>query len=443
MIVQHNLSAMNANRQFNLVNNSKAKSAEKLSSGYKINRAADDAAGLAISEKMRRQIRGLTQASLNCQDGISLVQVADGAMAEVHDILDRCTELSVKAANGTLSDDDREMIQREIAQLKDEMNAIQHKTTFNEIPVLTGGGTLTQGGAVKRGGLPGWVTSNGGAALGDGNYGDTKNITSPTTNNRYFELDFAGLTAANKADLLAEDSGFYTTCCTCDEHYSFKFVDKPGDTITSTKSGNHNIFEIPIGDVMTGADLAAKFTKISHPNNHYTHIEVDGSKITVYDERDKDNTNSFQGIKGPGIAYNADDPRVKADVIIQAGSENDPNQRIKIILPNVSCSVMKISSTNVSTQPAATKAIEEFKNAKEYVSGERSRMGAYQNRLEHTIKNLDNVVENTTAAESAIRDTDMALEMVKFANENILAQAGTSMLAQANQTNQNVLSLLG
>lgn len=363
-------------------------------------------------------------------------------MAEVHDILDRCTELSVKAANGTLSDDDREMIQLEISQLKDEMNAIQHKTTFNEIPVLTGGGTLTQGGAVKRGGLPGWVTSTDGGALDDGNYVDTKNITG-TDENRYFELDFSGLTATNKADLLAEDSGFYTTCCTCDEHYSFKFVDKPGDTITSTKSGNHNIFEIPIGDVTSGDELAAKFAKISHPNNHYTHIAVSGPKITVYDERDKSDTNSFQGIKGPGIAYNADDPRVKADVIIQAGSENDPNQRIKIILPNISCSVMKISGTNVSTQPAATQAIGEFKNAKEYVSGERSRMGAYQNRLEHTIKNLDNVVENTTAAESAIRDTDMALEMVKFANENILAQAGTSMLAQANQTNQNVLSLLG
>ncbi len=445
MIVQHNLSAMNANRQFNLVNNSKAKSAEKLSSGYKINRAADDAAGLAISEKMRRQIRGLTQASLNCQDGISLVQVADGAMAEVHDMLDRCTELSVKAANGTLSDDDRRLIDQEIRQIQDEIDSIQNKVTFNEIYVLKGGGTVTSGGALAVGGLPAWVTDNGGP-LADSVLLDADKYNDGSQDHAAFTLDFAALDSdpSKLADLARSNVGFYTTCCTCDNHYSFNFVDKPLGSQTNSRSGQNYVFEVPIQGITSANDLVTRIaTLYPNPGSHYTEMKADGTKIIIYDKRDTGEAPPRQAIKGPGIALSADDPRLKADIFIQAGSENDENQRIQIILPNVSCTSLGIGSSDVRSMNSAKKAISDFKGAKEKLSGERSRMGAYQNRLEHTIKNLDNVVENTTAAESAIRDTDMALEMVKFSNENILAQAGTSMLAQANQTNQNVLSLLG
>ena len=166
MVIQHNLSAMNTNRMLNLNNKKKATLTEKLSSGYRINRAADDAAGLAISEKMRRQIRGLTQASANAQDGISMVQIADGAMAEVQDMLHRGTELSIKAANGTLTDEDRSYIQKEIAQIKEEINGIGNRTTFNEIQVLKGKDILpidTTSNVVIKGSMPAW------AAMGSNN----------------------------------------------------------------------------------------------------------------------------------------------------------------------------------------------------------------------------------------------------------------------------------
>jgi flagellin len=272
MVVQHNLTAMNSNRMLGITTSTQAKSTEKLSSGYKINRAADDAAGLAISEKMRRQIRGLTQASTNAQDGISCVQTAEGALAEVHDMLQRMNELAVQAANGTQTSADRSYIDSEIQALKSEINRVASTTTFNEQKLLDG--TFT-------------------------------------------------------------DKGLQ--------------VGAEAEQIISFSIGGMDTTELDIVDV-----------------------SVDG--------------------------------------------DNDDN---------------------------AQSAITSIKGALKIVSQQRSDLGAIQNRLEHTIKNLDNVVENTTAAESQIRDTDMASEMVKFSNNNILAQAGQAMLAQANQSNTGVLSLLG
>ena len=270
MVVQHNLTAMNSNRMLGITTSSQAKSTEKLSSGYKINRAADDAAGLAISEKMRRQVRGLTQASANAQDGISCVQTAEGALAEVHDMLQRMNELAVKASNDTMTSEDREYIDSEVQALKTEIDRVKDTTSFNNECLLDG---------------------------------------------------------------------------------------------------------------------------------------------------------SFKGKN------------------LQVGAEKE--QTIPISIDNMGISKLEIKDTNVLSFDDAQAAIESIKTALTKVSKQRSDLGAIQNRLEHTIKNLDNVVENTTAAESAIRDTDMATEMVRFANNNILAQAGTSMLAQANQSNQNVMSLLG
>ena len=272
MVVQHNLTAMNSNRMLGVTTKSQAKSTEKLSSGYKINRAADDAAGLAISEKMRRQIRGLTQASANAQDGISCVQTAEGALNEVHDMLQRINELAVKAANGTNMKEDRSYIQQEVSQLTTEINRVAKTTTFNEQNLLNG---------------------------------------------------------------------------------------------------------------------------------------------------------SFTG------------------KVLQVGSEKATGNQITISISAMNAGGLGVSGLSVSTTTNALGAISTVKLAITKLNEQRSKLGAIQNRLEHTINNLDNVVENTTAAESAIRDTDMASEMVKYSNNNILAQAGQAMLAQANQSNQGVLSLLG
>nr|WP_297705563.1 flagellin [uncultured Butyrivibrio sp.] len=274
MVVQHNVTAMNANRQLGITTGIQAKSSEKLSSGYKINRAADDAAGLAISEKMRRQIKGLTQASANAQDGISAVQTAEGALNEVHDMLQRMDELATKAANDTLQSTDRAYIQQEVNKLISEIDRTSSATKFNEQNLLDG--TFT-----------------------------SKNLQVGTDNVQ-------------------------------------------SDTI-----------QVSIGS-----------------------------------------------LSAAGIGVNG----------------------------------LKVTGANGNTARAS---IDTIKTALKSISSQRADLGAVQNRLEHTIKNLDNVNENTTAAESQIRDTDMAAEMVKYSNNNILAQAGQSMLAQANQTNQGVLSLLG
>ena len=272
MVVQHNITAMNASRQLGVTTAAQAKTTEQLSSGYKINRAADDAAGLTISEKMRSQIRGLTQASSNAQDGVSLVQTAEGALAEVHSMLQRMNELAVKSANGTNTNTDRNAIQKEVKALISEVDRVKESTAFNTLSLLDG--------------------------------------------------TFTGQT-------------------------------------------------------------------------------------------------------------------------LQVGAANETAQQIKISITNMGATELQINTLSLSTQAKAQTAIGSITKAIAQVSSQRSKLGAIQNRLEHTIANLDNVVENTTAAESQIRDTDMANTMVSYSKNNILAQAGQAMLAQANQSNQGVLSLLG
>ena len=274
MVVQHNLRAMNSNRMLGVTSSQQSKSTEKLSSGYKINRAADDAAGLAISEKMRKQVRGLTKAVANAQDGISCVQTAEGALAEVHDMLQRMNELAMQSANGTNSSLDRGYLDKEVQALKSEVNRIANTVTFNDQKLLN-------------------------------------------------------------------------------------------------------------GEFSAGKDLQVGFTT---------------------------------------------------------------NDKIQIKIGALDATGLSINNLSISTASAAQGAIDStgsISNAIAKISDMRSELGAVQNRLEHTVNNLNNVVENTQSAESQIRDTDMATEMVKYSNNNILAQAGTAMLAQSNQANQNVLSLLG
>ena len=270
MVIQHNLTAMNSNRMLGLTQGTLSKATEKLSSGYRVNRAADDAAGLAISEKMRRQIRGLTQASRNAQDGISMVQTAEGALNEVHDMLQRMNELAVQAANGTnVASTDKTYINLEVSQLIREIDDVAKNTTFNGLSLLSA----------------------------------TKTIT------------------------------------------------------------------------------------------------------------------------------------------LQVGSEK--GHTLAISLNKLTASGLGVASVDVATSTGATNAISTVKSAIDKLNKQRAKLGAYQNRLEHKIANLDNVVENTTAAESQIRDTDMAAEMVRYSNANILQQAGQAMLAQSNKSNQGVLALLG
>ncbi|MCR4691826.1 MAG: flagellar protein [Lachnospiraceae bacterium] len=454
MVISHNLMAMNAQNQVKNTTNVKKKATEKLSTGYKINRAADDAAGLSISEKMRRQIRGLTQASENCQDGVSLVQIADGGLNEVSDMLHRCTELSVKAANGTLSYDERESIQEEVSHLINEIDRIAERTTFNEIPVLQGqrAGITYQstGGAVVSGGLPGFIVSAS-PSLQAGHLTGTYN--DGTTTYAAGVIDFSGVNASNINELNGQ--GFCMTCATCDKHYSVAFTDNASPSPAMTQSGNHRVYYVSTNGITNGTDLVNRiYTALDNgrPNSHYTQLQKDGAKLTVYDNRGQNNETgnmsaltSYQNnsVLRPGIAIDgsqATESEGVPDLIIQAGTEAD--HIIEMKLPAINSTLMGINGANVTTQAGAGSAITSFKNALSYVAGERSRMGAYQNRLEHTIQNLDNVVENTTAAESRIRDTDMAKETVKLSAASIFEQAGTSMISQANQSSQAVMTLL-
>ncbi len=335
MVVQHNITAMNSNRMLGLTTKAQAKSTEKLSSGYKINRAADDAAGLSISEKMRRQIRGLTQASANAQDGISCVQTAEGALNEVQDMLQRMNELAVKGENGTLTSTDRSYIQAEVKQLMSEIDRVQSTTTFNEQSLLDGS------------------FSNKGLQVG-------------AESGQHIGITIKNM---NTNELIANAITKGTTFGTANVD------DKSTDTNTELgyKDGETNTLN---------ADMLSKFYKF------------DASKVV-------DTASTATNAAGPTTT---DDAATAADF-------------------------------------AALNAF--AKSAIKDVSQQRSDLGAIQNRLDHTISNLDNIVENTTSAEAAIRDTDIATEMVKYANNNILQQAGTSMLSQANQSNQLALSLLG
>lgn len=483
MVIKHNMMAENANRMFGLTTKAKSKNMEKLASGYRINRAADDAAGLFISEKMRRQVRGLTQASDNCQEGVSLVQIADGAMNEVHDMLQRGAELCVKAATGTLTDVDRSYIQMEIKQLLKEINNIGERTTYNEIPILQGTGFQffdDDPSIIAVGGLPAWVP-----------VGSKNNLNeSYTTKETYKYTDINGNPATAVFDITHEaatidfrqfhgsesqikeliGNGFYSTCCTCTNHYSIKFTG--GTSSKMEVSGNHYIYNIGIEGAKDASELIQRILKGTdngNPRGHFTKMVEENGRLIVYDDRCnapmpvlpvgngstfgtwdgwrnhqfRIEANGVFGRFGPGVAYSIDEIQNFArsqKVHIQAGCE--PGQHIEIALPFISTPVMGISNVDASTQEGAGEGIIALKKAIEYVGNERSRMGAYQNRLEHTINNLDNVVENTQASESRIRDADLAKLMVENVINQVLSQTGQAMIAQSNQNRESVLGLL-
>jgi flagellin len=361
MVVQHNLTAMNANRQLGITTGAQAKSSEKLSSGYRINRAGDDAAGLKISEKMRSQIRGLDKASSNAQDGVSLIQTAEGALNEAHSILQRMNELAVQGANDTNQSIDRDAINEELDALTTELDRISQTTQFNKQNLL------------------------------DGTFSDKKLQVGANAGQK-IEITIGSMNA--KAIGLSKT-----------------IMPKQSAYFTATTKG------LETSKYADSAKIRGCIGNIASKN---AVITKNGNKFTALGLEKQDHADSAAARKS----------------VKELASKN-AKFTFKNSVPSDS-----FMGARVDTYEIANATITKVQEAINNVSSQRSALGALQNRLEHTIANLDNVSENTSAAESRIRDTDMASEMVNYSKNNILAQAGQSMLAQANQSTQGVLSLL-
>ncbi|WP_251208704.1 flagellin N-terminal helical domain-containing protein [Acetatifactor aquisgranensis] len=411
MVVQHNLTAMNSNRMLGITTGAQAKATEKLSSGYKINRAADDAAGLAISEKMRKQIRGLTQASANAQDGISAVQTAEGALTEVHDMLQRMNELAVKAANGTMSESDRDAIQSEVDQLVTEIDRVATTTKFNETYLLKG----------SNGGVAGtlkYTTANN-ASIANVSF----NATTGTAN--------ITVTKVTTATAVGDGNTSYTGKSVSAGGTTYILVETTSKSSTADKLSVKEAAEkLTQGTTKGFTSMDALMSAIKRDNSE--HIKT----VTSYIDSNKN-----VALKAEAFA----DLNDAIDFSLHVGADSTDDNKINLNISSMGARGLGVNGLTITGDNAdnATAAIDVVADALERVSAQRATLGAVQNRLEHTIANLDNVVENTTAAESAVRDTDMATQMVTYSNNQILAQAGQAMLAQSNQANQGVLSLLG
>ena len=485
MVVQHNMQAMNANRMLNVTTGQQAKSTEKLSSGYRINRAADDAAGLTISEKMRKQIRGLDRASTNAEDGVSSVQTAEGALTEVHSMLQRMNELATQAANGTNSkDSDRQAIQDEIDQLTTEIDRVSETTKFNETYLLKGdAGTKTINMKAHDAGLKGTLTDNGDGtatfvmdalnagdkvSIGGKNYtigGEDADVTSMLT--------AAGITgkAGDKVTINGKEYTFFdkasdgNTTLTNTGYYETA-PDKADATTASPTYADNTAIVGATGTISVGTKSVTKMKDAGADG-------IDDTDTTVISKKKAYELASKELLKANQIGDTEGNAKVGVGAVdtavdltngngtfkiqtgsakvantlsfsLHVGSDADMTNKIQVDIDSMDSASLGIKGINVKDDSgnAATYAIDAISDAISKVSSQRSSLGAVQNRLEHTINNLDNVVENTTTAESRIRDTDMASEMVNYSKNNILAQAGQSMLAQANQSNQGVLSLL-
>ena len=473
MVVQHNLRAMNANRMLGITTGVLSKSSEKLSSGYKINRAADDAAGLAISEKMRKQVRGLTQASSNAEDGISAVQTAEGALTEVHDMLQRMNELAVKAANGTNALSDRQTIQDEVTQLLTEIDRVAETTKFNEIYLLKGDANRVEKYlAAKDAGIEGQLQD--GATRATFTMNALKFGDSITIGNKQYQIGMVGndgakaiavtIEKATAGELVTIDGVQYTVAADDAQENADKNVLTSANIAkkivgqstvlymgktyhvmkdemnTNGTQGNDEIDDV---DASVITDEKA-YEMIQEELRLANSVGANKTQASVAAYKLETNNNDVQkavfSITQKGV-YTAQED---LNFSLHVGADADMTNKISVNIQAMDTKGLGIDGLTVKNISGsyATYAIDSIAEAIAKVSQQRSMIGAVQNRLEHTINNLDNVVENTTAAESQIRDTDMATEMVKYSNSNILQQAGQSMLAQSNQANQGVLSLL-
>lgn len=461
MVVQHNMQAMNANRMLGITTSAQAKSTEKLSSGYRINRAADDAAGLTISEKMRKQIRGLDQASANAQDGISCVQTAEGALTEVHSMLQRMNELAVQASNGTMSEDDRQAVQDEIDQLVTEIDRVSETTKFNEIYLLKGKSETT----TEVNDIPSSATF---AIKAGKEFASTYTLATGKT---YYAVDAQGnsttlndaTTAADLAKYIDKDGNaqagyeIYTVAPNTTDEYGAMLpaVKATAAAIAADLENSSTGLMDSTGAEVKEEDLENYFDTETgvYKGGLYSRLSADnaapggtGNKGDLQ-EIGADRINEFVDVTVTAAATEETEKTTVSalEFSLHVGSESDKANKISVSIEAMSANgigVDVLKSTGLMTEDAATQSIDTISDAIAKVSKQRSALGAVQNRLEHTIANLDNVVENTTAAESRIRDVDMAEEMVEYSKNNILAQAGQSMLAQANQSTQGVLSLL-
>ena len=487
MVVQHNMQAANANRMLNVTTSAQSKSTEKLSSGYRINRAADDAAGLTISEKMRKQIRGLDQASTNAQDGVSSVQTAEGALTEVHSMLQRMNELATQAANGTNSkDSDRQAIQDEIDQLTTEIDRVSETTKFNETYLLKGeAGTKTINMKAHDAGLKGTLTDNGDGtatfvmdalnagdkvSIGGKNYtigGEAADVTSMLTKAGITDKAGDKVTINGKEYTYCVNASDGTTALKTAGYYETAPDKADKDSATPTYANSAAISNAK-GTISVGTKSVTKITDTAGgadgiDDNDATVITKTKAYQLAANELlkanqigdtvgnatvGKDNAYAaFDGTDGDGTFYIKTGKAEVANSLafsLHVGADADMTNKIQVNIDAMDSASLGIKGLNIKDDSgnAATYAVDAISDAISKVSSQRSSLGAVQNRLEHTINNLDNVVENTTTAESRIRDTDMAEEMVNYSKNNILAQAGQSMLAQANQSNQGVLSLL-
>ena len=511
MRIQHNIAALNSYRNLTGNNNAVSKNLEKLSSGYRINRAGDDAAGLAISEKMRAQITGLNTAQKNAQDGVSLVQTAEGAMTEVHSMLNRMVELADQSANGTYADEvDRENLQKEISSLKEEINRIADSTNFNGINLLDG--SLSTGKLPTFTGLDGLtktdiaatansteLTITGGAAAPNKgevfsltvNYTDANGMTKEkkielTAENATTLKDTAGNSYTVSANIdKAEMAAAFVGAINSDSELSSIFsASNKGEKLTLTSKETGSASKIVMNKVDsnykgTSAAVVATSKKGENAKVEYDFKTMEKDKVftvngekfvfaTVGKQFDSDvnvletkgtNPDADEVGKMAGMIANKlglSDEQVKDDgtkitfsasagnggLTLQIGDTADKFNQMTVSVGDMHAKALGISDVDISTQAGAKAAVDKIKSAINSVSSTRGDLGAIQNRLEHTINNLSVSAENMTAAESRIRDVDMANEMMAYTKNNILVQSSQAMLAQANQLPQGVLQLL-
>jgi len=419
--INHNIAALNTYRQLSVNNTLQQKSLQKLSSGLRINSAADDAAGLAISEKMRGQIRGLEQATRNAQDGISLIQTAEGALNETHSILQRMRELAIQSSNDTNTSVDRAEIQKEVDELSKELSRIGNNTEFNTQNLLDGTFTGTfQIGANESQNIELQVSDMRGASLNV--VGDAKmELTGTNTPDTTLDLT-DGTYTIDGTDL--KDSNGNVVATTSDNGVTWVGNGTDGD---GSAWGNDSVAFSEAVDsgtiVVSGSGTTVTGTAV---------ITNEGLEAGTYTY---DATNSaLLNSNGDTVATDS----TTAGTFVDA----EGNTLLTLTASPTDGQEITVGGVDVSTQTAADAAITTIQSAIETVSAERSKLGAYANRLEHTVNNLGTSAENLTAAESRIRDVDMAKEMMEFTKMNILSQAAQAMLAQANQLPQGVLQLL-
>jgi flagellin len=408
MIINHNLGAMNATRNMGINATAAGKSMEKLSSGLRINKAGDDAAGLAISEKMRGQIRGLDQAGTNAQDGISLTQTAEGALNETTSILQRMRELSVQSANDTATADDRGAMQTEVKQLGDEIDRIGNTTQFNTKNLL------------------------------DGSMGKAVN-TSVANINTSSVLKVGGAAAATTDTLVSlQDSNGNSLGIQATDTLDVSYM-KNGTAVTAQiTAGALTVAGLGMADGAMTAN--ANGNLVATATTGGTANAIEGLTITVKDSTGNVRTAATNALSSFSETTAAADQRTDGTATLQIGANT--NQNLSIDINDMRAQALGVASLQVGTQSQANLAIKVIDTATQKVSAERAKLGAFSNRLEHTIANLGTSSENLTSAESRIRDVDMAKEMSTFSKNNILNQAAQAMLVQANQQPQQVLALL-